>query len=69
MLVGRAPLWGVSCAGQPGVERALDILRDEMMRVLGLIGSLTPHSLDPGLLRLAADFGETAFHSQKETSE
>lgn len=68
VLVGRAPLWGVSCAGQPGAERALEILRDEMMRVLGLIGSLSPSSLDPGLLRLAADFGEGLFNTQKETS-
>lgn len=69
VLVGRAPLWGVSCAGQAGVERALAILRDELMRVLGLTGSLSPQSLDATLLRLAADFGEAATNLHKEPTQ
>ncbi len=38
VLLGRATLYGVSAAGQAGVERALDILRDEMRVVMTLLG-------------------------------
>ena len=31
-MVGRATLYGAAAAGQPGVARALDILRDEFDR-------------------------------------
>ena len=37
-MVGRATLYGVAAAGRAGVKRALDILRDEIDRDLGLIG-------------------------------
>lgn len=38
VMVGRATLYGVAAAGRAGVKRALDILRDEIDRDLGLIG-------------------------------
>ena len=38
VMVGRAPLWGVAAAGEAGVSRALEILREEIDRVLGQVG-------------------------------
>ena len=38
VLVGRAPLWGVAVAGQAGAARALEILAEESLRVLGQLG-------------------------------
>lgn len=38
VFVGRPVIWGVACGGQYGVERVLEILRDELeitMRCLG----------------------------------
>jgi (S)-mandelate dehydrogenase len=35
---GRATLYGLAAAGAPGAARALEILRSEMERTLGLIG-------------------------------
>ena len=35
VLVGRAPLWGVAAAGLAGANRALAILAEETLRVLG----------------------------------
>jgi (S)-mandelate dehydrogenase len=38
VLLGRVPLYGLAAAGQPGVARALAILRDELERVMFLLG-------------------------------
>lgn len=38
VVLGRAPLYGLAAGGQPGVERALHILREETQRTLGLLG-------------------------------
>jgi isopentenyl diphosphate isomerase/L-lactate dehydrogenase-like FMN-dependent dehydrogenase len=48
--VGRAPLWGVAAAGEPGARRAISILADETLRILGQLGcvdvaELAPHHL------------------------
>jgi 4-hydroxymandelate oxidase len=37
--VGRPYLWGLSAFGQPGVERVLDILREELQTVMALAGT------------------------------
>jgi isopentenyl diphosphate isomerase/L-lactate dehydrogenase-like FMN-dependent dehydrogenase len=37
VLLGRAPLYGVAAAGEPGATRALAILRDEMERAMLLM--------------------------------
>ena len=50
VLVGRAPLWGVAAAGQPGADRALAILAEESLRVLGQLGCSTIAELDTDLL-------------------
>jgi (S)-mandelate dehydrogenase len=48
VLLGRATLYGVAAGGQPGVARALAILRDETDRVLTLLGCASVAELNPG---------------------
>ena len=50
VLVGRAPLWGVAAAGQAGAHRALAILHEETLRVLGQLGCSTVNELGSTLL-------------------
>jgi L-lactate dehydrogenase (cytochrome)/(S)-mandelate dehydrogenase len=50
VLVGRAPLWGVAVAGQAGATRALEILGEESLRVLGQLGCASIQELGPELL-------------------
>jgi isopentenyl diphosphate isomerase/L-lactate dehydrogenase-like FMN-dependent dehydrogenase len=54
VLVGRGPLYGVSVAGQPGAARALEIYRDELDRLLALIGCPGVEHLDRSYLGPAA---------------
>lgn len=49
VLVGRAPLYGTAAAGQAGAARALEIYRDEIDRLLALIGC-------PGVATLGRDY-------------
>ena len=49
-LVGRAPLWGVAVDGEPGARLALQILRDEIDRVLAFTGAPSIQALDRSLL-------------------
>ena len=50
VLVGRAPLWGVAVAGQAGAARALEILAQESLRVLGQLGCARVNELGPDVL-------------------
>ena len=50
VLVGRAPLWGLAVAGQAGAMRALDILAEETLRVLGQLGRSAVNELGPDVL-------------------
>lgn len=50
VLVGRAILYGVAAAGRAGARRALDILREEIDRDLGLLGVPSIAELSPRLL-------------------
>ena len=49
--IGRPVLWGLATAGQAGVERIFDLLRDEFDRALGLAGAASISDLDPSILR------------------
>jgi L-lactate dehydrogenase (cytochrome) len=51
-MVGRAWLYGLACAGQAGVERALTILRDEIDLAMALLGRPTIADLDRSALVL-----------------
>ena len=39
VLAGRAPLYGLSAFGQQGVEHAIEILRTEFVRTMGMLGA------------------------------
>ena len=48
---GRLYLYALSAAGYPGVERALTILRDEIIRDMKLMGVTALDQLGPDMLR------------------
>jgi 4-hydroxymandelate oxidase len=48
--VGRPVLWGLATAGENGVARMLELLRDELDRALALCGCATPADAGPELL-------------------
>lgn len=50
VFAGRAPLWGVTAAGEEGAFRALDILREELDRVMAFSGCPTLKDIDRSLL-------------------
>ena len=50
VLLGRATLYGLAAAGQPGVEQALAILKAEIRRTMGLTGSRTIAEVSRDLL-------------------
>jgi (S)-mandelate dehydrogenase len=50
VLVGRATLYGVCAGGEPGARRALEILRDELVRSMQLCGARTVNEIGPELL-------------------
>lgn len=47
VMIGRPFAWGLACAGQPGVERVLDIMRSELTRTLRLMGCPNLGALGP----------------------
>jgi len=49
VLIGRATLYGTAVAGEPGAARAIEIYRDEVDRLMALIGC-------PGVAALGADY-------------
>ena len=42
VLVGRAPLWGLAADGEKGARAVLELLRDELLVALRLIGCTSP---------------------------
>jgi L-lactate dehydrogenase (cytochrome) len=50
-LIGRAYLYGLAAGGEAGVTRVYDILRDEMVRVMKLIGARSISELDASHVR------------------
>ncbi|HEX7932778.1 MAG TPA: alpha-hydroxy acid oxidase [Paraburkholderia sp.] len=51
VLLGRATTYGLSAGGQPGAERAIQILKTEVDRTLGLLGCSDISALDRSYLR------------------
>lgn len=51
VLIGRAYLYGLAAGGEAGVDRAYAILRDEVERVMKLIGSAKLSELDASYVR------------------
>ncbi len=51
VLVGRAHLYGLAAAGEPGVRRAIEILAEELRMTMALTGAPRIADLEPGLVR------------------
>jgi isopentenyl diphosphate isomerase/L-lactate dehydrogenase-like FMN-dependent dehydrogenase len=47
VLVGRAAVWGLAVAGEDGVRRVLDLLREELTLALTLVGCPSPDAVTP----------------------
>lgn len=54
VLVGRAYAWGLGAAGAPGVTRAIEILRADIVRTLKLLGCASVADLDRSYVDRAA---------------
>jgi 4-hydroxymandelate oxidase len=52
--VGRPIVWGLAAAGERGVRRVLELLREEFDHTLALCGAGGPRDLTPDLVRPAA---------------
>jgi L-lactate dehydrogenase (cytochrome) len=50
VLVGRAYAWALAAAGEPGVSRAIEILRADIVRTLRLLGCPSTADLDASYL-------------------
>ncbi|WP_442755859.1 alpha-hydroxy acid oxidase [Methylocystis sp. JAN1] len=50
VFLGRATLYGLAAAGESGVTRAVDIMREEIDRDLGLLGAASVKELDASFL-------------------
>jgi len=53
VLVGRAYAWALGAAGGPGVARAIDILRTDLVRTMRLLGCASIRSLDSSYIDAA----------------
>jgi len=53
VLVGRAHLYGLAAAGEPGVRRAIDVLAGQLRTSMALCGAATLADLDRSLIRAA----------------
>jgi 4-hydroxymandelate oxidase len=42
VLAGRAPLWGLAAGGEAGARHVLELLRDEILLALKLVGCASP---------------------------
>lgn len=51
--IGRSTLYGIAASGLPGAQRALGIFREEIDRVMALIGCRSVAELSPELLHFA----------------
>jgi pre-mycofactocin synthase len=56
VMIGRAALWGLAAAGQPGVENVLDVLRNGIDSTLLGIGRPSISDLSPADLLIPAGF-------------
>jgi isopentenyl diphosphate isomerase/L-lactate dehydrogenase-like FMN-dependent dehydrogenase len=56
VLVGRAYAYGLGAAGEPGVTRALEILRADVERTLKLLGCPSVAALDRSYVEVPADW-------------
>jgi glycolate oxidase len=51
--LGRMQCYGLAAGGQPGIVRMLDLMEDEIIRTMGLLGAVSFGKLDPTMLHSA----------------
>ena len=56
VLVGRAYAYGLGAAGGPGVARAIEILRGDLVRTLKLLGCASVADLDHSFVDVPSDW-------------
>jgi isopentenyl diphosphate isomerase/L-lactate dehydrogenase-like FMN-dependent dehydrogenase len=56
VLCGRAYAYGLAAAGEPGVARAIEILREDVRRTLILLGCPSVSALDASYVRIPKDW-------------
>ena len=59
VLIGRAYAYGLAAAGEAGVVRALEILRDDVERTLRLLGCRATRELDMSFVRFPCEWQAT----------
>jgi isopentenyl diphosphate isomerase/L-lactate dehydrogenase-like FMN-dependent dehydrogenase len=52
VMIGRAPLWGVAAGGEAGATRALEVLENEINKVMGFIGCSSVDALNSDFVSL-----------------
>ncbi len=67
VLVGRAYAYGLAAAGQVGVARALDILRDDVERTLRLLGCPSISALDASYVNIPESWQVRAAASRQKS--
>ena len=45
VLAGRAPLWGLAARGEAGARHVLELIRDETLLALKLVGAASPRDV------------------------
>jgi L-lactate dehydrogenase (cytochrome) len=60
VLIGRAYAYGLGAGGHAGVQRAIEILRTDIVRTLKLLGVGSVDALDPSLVEVPASFTAAA---------
>ena len=60
VLIGRAYVYGLGAAGGPGVTRAIEILRTDLLRTLKLLGCASTAELDRSFVELPTDWPTAA---------
>lgn len=66
VMAGKAPLFGVAAAGEAGAQRALEIMIEELLRVMTNVGARDVASLAPDMLRVPRDFIRTTPPARKK---
>ena len=60
VLVGRPLLYGLAANGEAGVARVLELLRDELLRALALLGCATPAAVGPAHVQTVLPYDSRA---------
>jgi isopentenyl diphosphate isomerase/L-lactate dehydrogenase-like FMN-dependent dehydrogenase len=68
VMIGRAYLYGLAAGGEPGVRRILEVLHDEMVRTMSLMGCSSVSDLDRTWLELPDTRSASAASAASDTA-